>query len=117
MLRMTMRLMPKIATMLILVPSLVKLYRSVTGIRLSQGDIMRAGERIHLLERYMNTREGISRKDDTLPKRLLNEGRLSDKKSRIVPLGPMLEDYYKIRGYDENGVPEMNRMKKLGISV
>ena len=117
MLQMTMRLMPKIATMLILLPSLVKMYRSITGIRLSQGDLMRAGERIHMLERYMNTREGISRKDDTLPDRLLKEGRLSDKKNRTVPLEPMLKDYYQTRGYDENGVPEMSRMKKLGISI
>ena len=117
MLQMTMRLMPKLATMLILVPSLVKLYRSVTGIRLSQGDIMRAGERIHLLERYMNTREGISRKDDTLPERFLKEGRKSDKKNRTVPLEPMLKDYYKARGYDENGVPELSRLKKLGLPI
>jgi aldehyde:ferredoxin oxidoreductase len=52
----------------------------------------------------MNTRKGITRKDDTLPERILKEARKSDKKKRLIPLKPMLENYYKIRGYDENGV-------------
>ena len=116
-LKMTMRFMPKTAVMLIFVPSLVKLYRSVTGIKISQGDLLQAGQRIHLLERYMNTLEGISRRDDTLPERLLKEGRKSDKKERVVPLEPMLNDYYKARGYDENGIPSEKMMKKLGIPL
>ena len=73
--------------------------------------------RIHLLERYMNTRKGITRKDDTLPERILKEARKSDKKKRLIPLKPMLENYYKIRGYDENGVPKSSRLKKLGITI
>ncbi len=76
-----------------------------------------AGERIHVLERYMNTREGISKKDDTLPLRLLNEGRACDAGGRTVPLAPMLEKYYKIRGYSDNGIPTEQTMKRLGIEV
>ncbi len=76
-----------------------------------------AGERVHVLERYMNTREGISKKDDTLPRRLLHEGRICDNRRDTVPLGPMLKKYYKMRGYDENGVPRNQTLQKLGIEI
>jgi aldehyde:ferredoxin oxidoreductase len=77
----------------------------------------KTGERIHMLERYMNTREGISKKDDTLPLRLLTEGRKCDVKERVVPLEPMLKKYYKLRGYDSNGIPKKRILKRLGIEI
>ncbi len=94
-----------------------KFWSTITGIKISNSEFLRAGERIHLLERYMNTREGISRKDDTLPIRLLREGRKSDSEGRTVPLEGMLEKYYQLRGYDENGVPKRQTLKKLKIEV
>ena len=93
-----------------------KLWSSVTGIKLSNAEFLRAGERIHILERYMNTREGISRKDDTLPKRFLKEGRECDPKKTTVPLHKMLDKYYKVRGFDQNGIPTAEIMQKLRIS-
>ena len=63
----------------------------------------------------MNTREGISKKDDTLPDRLLNEPRKDDPKGRVVKLDKMLDKYYKLRGYDENGIPKKELLKKLKI--
>jgi aldehyde:ferredoxin oxidoreductase len=32
-------------------------------------------------------------------------------------LEPMLKDYYKTRGYDDNGIPETKRLQQLGILV
>ncbi len=93
-----------------------KLWSSVTGIKLSKAEFLRAGARIHVLERYMNTREGISRKDDTLPERFLNEGRDSDPKKTTVPLHKMLDTYYKVRGFDKNGIPTPKTMQKLNIA-
>lgn len=77
----------------------------------------RAGERVHVLERYMNTREGISKKDDTLPQRLLTEGRKCDAGRHTVPLEAMLKKYYKIRGYDEQGIPRESTLRRLKIEV
>lgn len=90
-------------------------WSSVTGYRLNMWKMLGIGKRIHVLERYMNTREGIARKDDTLPGRLLNEGRISDPKHRAVPLEKMLPHYYKVRGYDENGIPKDRTLRKLKI--
>ncbi len=91
------------------------LYSAATGIKLSRKAFLKAGERVHLLERHMNCREGITRKDDTLPDRLLYEPRHHDEKRQMVPLDEMLPDYYKKRGYDAEGIPMKSRLEKLGI--
>jgi aldehyde:ferredoxin oxidoreductase len=110
-----MRYLPEIALRTVDVSMWPKLWSSITGIKLNQADFLKAGERIHILERYMNTREGISRKDDVLPERFLKEGRLTDPEKRTVPLEKMLDRYYKIRGYDLNGIPTDKILGKLGI--
>ncbi|MBI5550290.1 MAG: aldehyde ferredoxin oxidoreductase family protein [Desulfobacterales bacterium] len=98
-----------------------ELWHAILGKRyipyLSMLKFRKAGERVHVLERYMNTREGISKKDDTLPRRLLTEGRRCDSEQHTVPLEPMLEKYYKIRGYDADGIPTPRTLQKLGIAV
>jgi len=94
----------------------VGFWSSVTGIRMSRREFLQAGERIHVLERTMNTREGISRKDDTLPGRMLKEGRLSDAKGQTVPLERLLDRYYRIKGYDRNGIPTEATLRRLQLS-
>ena len=59
--------LPKIAIKFIDFSLYVKQWSAVTGIKMSSKESLKAGDRIHVLERYMNIREGISRKDDTLP--------------------------------------------------
>jgi aldehyde:ferredoxin oxidoreductase len=112
----TMQYLPAVAIMLMDISIFSKLWRSVTGLRLNQWQMLRAGARIHVLERYMNTAEGISRKDDTLPRRFLTEGRGCDAKKRTVPLQPMLDAYYRRRGYDPHGIPTEKTLKRLRIN-
>ena len=107
--------LPQVAMALMDVSVYSSLYEAITGLRLSQSDMFLAGERIHVLERYMNTKMGISRKDDTLPERFLNEGRESDPQKRTVPLEKMLNDYYKMKDFDKNGIPRKRLLTRLGI--
>jgi len=116
MLHFLMQYLSKIAIQMMDISIYPKLWSSATGIKLTNAEFLRAGARIHILERYMNTREGISRKDDTLPERFLKEGRECDPKKTTVPLDKMLDKYYKIRGYDKNGIPTPKTMQKLNIS-
>ncbi len=90
-------------------------WSSVTGERMGINAFLRAGERIQVLERLMNTNEGISKKDDTLPVRLLTEKRKCDTKERPIPLEKMLNRYYMVRGFDRNGIPKPRTIKKLKI--
>jgi len=111
-----MQYLPNLAIWLTDVGIMSGYWSAVTGIKVSTREFLEAGTRINTLERYMNTREGISRKDDTLPVRLLTEPRASDSEKHTVPIEKMLESYYKISGYDSNGVPTADTLKKLGIT-
>ncbi len=110
-----MRYLPGLAIRLIDVSLYRDLWSVVTGISLSRKEFLRAGERIHLLERLMNIREGIDASDDTLPDRLLRQYRESDSRQQSVPLERMKRVYYRVRGYDKSGRPLASIKKRLGI--
>jgi len=110
-----MQYFPALAVRLVDFSLYTKTWTAVTGISISNSEFLKAGERVHVLERYRNTREGISKKDDTLPVRMFNEGRGCDPEGRTVPLGRMLKKYYKIRGFNQNGRPTKETLGKLKI--
>ena len=90
--------------------------RAVTGEPFTTEDLWRAGERIWNLERLYNLREGFTREDDTLPRRLLEEPIPSGpSKGYVVHLEPMLEEYYAFRGWDRSGVPTRAKLEELGL--
>lgn len=107
--------LPTLAIWLTDVSILSDFWTSVTGEKMSARKFMEAGSRINTLERYMNTREGISRKDDTLPRRMLETPRPCDRKKYTVPVGDILDRYYKLSGYNHDGVPTSATLKKFGI--
>jgi len=79
-------------------------------------DLMLTGERIFNLKRMYNMRCGISRKDDTLPGRLLTRSRTGGQAAGRLPhLGRMLRDYYLFRGWDEFGRPRPETLQRLGL--
>ena len=88
-----------------------ELFSSITGIDIDQFQLRTIGSRIHTLQRWLNTREGFSRKDDKLPERFLDK----DSPLHIIDFESMLEQYYKIRGWDRNGIPTLKTMRKLGL--
>lgn len=99
---------------------LAKLYNLVTGIELSADELRLAAERINTLARLINIREGLSRKDDSLPWKVMNEPIPDDGpvKGAFVSqdeLDLMLDDYYEARGWTLEGVPKSENLKKLGM--
>lgn len=87
----------------------------VTGFKMNIHSFIKAGERGYNLERLVNIRQGLKGSDDTLPKRLINELQREDDADSKVKLEKMLKDYYRIRGWDTQGVPTKHRLKKLGL--
>jgi aldehyde:ferredoxin oxidoreductase len=112
-----MQYLTKITTLLMDMSPYTHFYESITGEKLSRKDFLRAGERIVILERWMNHREGIGRAEDTLPGRFLNESRPNDPLKLTVPLDKMLDAYYRERRYDEQGVPERALLDELQIEL
>lgn len=79
--------------------------------------LMKVGERIFNLERLFNLRAGLTINDDTLPLRMLKERIPSGpSKGHVVELDKMLPEYYRLRGWDEQGVPTPQRLKELDLS-
>lgn len=89
---------------------------SVTGWDYSGNDLVKIGERIFNAKRLFNVNLGISRKDDTLPLRILSHKRGTGHAADSLPnLGRMLNDYYWLRDWDEFGIPRMEKRKELGL--
>jgi len=60
---------------------------------------------------------GISRLDDTLPKRILTEPRGDGGAAyNLPPLDAMLDEYYNYRGWGPDGVPLEETLSKLGLT-
>jgi aldehyde:ferredoxin oxidoreductase len=97
----------------------LKMINGVTGWALNLAEVESIGERIYNLERAFNCREGVSRKDDDLPRRISNEPIPSGaSKGMYCPpqeFTGMLDEYYRLRGWDANGIPSAEKLKDLGL--
>jgi aldehyde:ferredoxin oxidoreductase len=90
----------------------------VTGFDIDVPKLKMIGERIVNLQRMFNVREGISRKDDIQPRRLLEEKSPSPGRAygHVVYLKNMLDDYYQLRGWDtETGIPSDRKLSRLSL--
>jgi len=87
-----------------------------TGTEFGPDDLLRCGERVFNLKRLFNVRCGVRRKDDTLPRRILEQKRGSGGAAdNLPPLSPMLDEYYAFRGWSIDGVPSRSRLSELGL--
>ncbi len=94
-----------------------ELLSPITGWELTEEEVMKIGERIYNLERWIMHYYGFSSKDDVLPKRLLQEPLPEGPaKGETVDLERMLKEYYKIRGWEE-GVPTLEKLRELEIPL
>lgn len=103
------------------------------GRSIAADELLTIGERIVNLERLYNVRLGLSRDDDQLPHRFLEEpldvwGFAHDPETAaamrsktplaagaLIHLQPMLDRYYALRGWDANGIPTDETLKRLGL--
>jgi aldehyde:ferredoxin oxidoreductase len=77
-------------------------------------DFELVGERISTLARAINVREGYRREADTLPARNLAQPMVGGPADgHVVELAPMLDEYYRLMGWDADGVPTPERMYEL----
>ena len=97
----------------------LKMINGVTGWSLNLPEVESLGERIYNLERAFNCREGVSRKDDNLPRRVANEPIPSGASQGMYcppqEFNGLLDEYYRLRGWDANGIPSAEKLKELGL--
>jgi aldehyde:ferredoxin oxidoreductase len=101
-------------------PQVSEMLEAVTGMRARPEELMDIGERINNLERAFNVREGITRKDDILPWRCLEEpmpdGPAKGRALGEAGLNKMLDEYYGARGWNEKGIPQKEKLQALGLT-
>ena len=101
-------------------PDMAKLYTLVTGIEITPEQLRLCGERIQNAARLFNIREGLGRKDDNLPWKVMHEPIPDEGPSKgamvtQAELDLLLDDYYEARGWTKQGLPTVAKLKELGM--
>jgi aldehyde:ferredoxin oxidoreductase len=93
------------------------LVEAVTGMEFNKNELREVGRRVIDTERMINADFGITRADDTLPKRYFDEPMPARKtKGHQIDRGQfkvMLDEYYAERGWDEEGQVPSNCQKSI----
>ena len=91
----------------------------ITGWDMTLDEMVAVAERIYTMERIINVRRGVDRSADTLPYRVMNEpipeGPSKGWHCSAEELSKMLDEYYSLRKWNSNGIPEKERLQELGI--
>ena len=95
-------------------------YNGMTGLDVSEDELLTAGERIWALERYYNNLNGFDGSDDSLPARFVEgEGEMPGQgasEGELAELDQMKEEYYEVRGYVDGVVPD-DKLDELDIDI
>ena len=96
------------------------LVSAATGIEITPEGLLRIGERIHNLERAFNILHvGFGREDDYLPERFFEEpiksGPYKGEKLDRKKFDEMLDENYRMHGWDERGIPTRETLNNLGL--
>jgi len=101
----------------ITVTDLLNCLNKVTAWDMTLQEFLQAGERMFNLKRMYNVRCGISRKDDMLPYRIMTSPRdEGGAKGKLPHLGKMLNEYYNYRGWNEEGLPTVEKLAELELT-
>jgi len=95
-----------------------ELVRAATGWDFNLFELMKIGERTVNLQRAFNAREGFTKTDDTLPKKLFKSRKGGPTDGISIPpeqLENALGKYYQMAGWDREGRPTSIKLEELGI--
>ncbi|MDW7740250.1 MAG: aldehyde ferredoxin oxidoreductase family protein [Bacillota bacterium] len=98
---------------------MAEILSSLLNREISADDLIKIGERINNLARLFNEREGFVRKDDYLPERIYKEELTTGAtEGKLLPreeYEKMLSEYYKLRGWEDNG--RISKAKKTELNL
>ncbi len=92
-----------------------ELFNAITGWDYSIEDLTDVGERIFTVQRLINFRDGYNAQTDVLPKKMLQPAKEGFRAGKVPPFEELMEDYYNLRGWDENGKPSQGTLNRLGL--
>jgi len=98
-----------------------RFYNACNGTKLSEEEMLQAGERAFNIEKAFNAREGAGREKDLIPERFFKEALAGGGPSygAVVDRGKfdlILDEYYEARGWNERtGLQKRKTLEKLGL--
>ena len=98
---------------------LADIVNAVTGWGIDANGVTEVGDRSLALARLFNLREGIGSADDRLPGTVHRphvSGPLSKVRLDEDGVREQVRDYYRARGWDDDGVPTPDTLERLGIA-
>jgi aldehyde:ferredoxin oxidoreductase len=95
---------------------IMHLLNYATGADYSLEQLEKAGERIFGAERVWLNKAGFFREHDSLPDRLTKEpAPTGPAKGMVCHLDEMLDEYYKVRNWNQDGVISEEKRQELGL--
>ncbi len=100
----------------------LRLFNLVTGKDWDMAQLLKVSERVRNLERMFDVRQGLTRKDDDLPKKFfevpLSRGKFAGEVLDRAKFEKMKDEYYEIRGWNkETGIPTREKLVELGLEA
>lgn len=84
---------------------LARIIHLITGLPANKSTIMKIASNISDLVRRFNLQEGLTKEDDRLPASLYRKMEKTGAQITKEDLGRMVQDYYRLRGWNDQGVP------------
>jgi aldehyde:ferredoxin oxidoreductase len=94
----------------------------IVGLKLSPKEVWEVAERVNTMERLFNIREGLRHQHDWLVDRYFDEPTplglevARNKKLDRAKFKRILQEYYRLHGWDNHGIPKKDTLKRLGIA-
>jgi len=96
---------------------IMDLLNAATGADYALDELEKIGDRILNAERLFLLRAGFDRRQDSLPERFTNTPMPDGPAKGVVcHLDEMLEQYYQIRGWSQDGLPTEEKLNDLGLA-
>jgi len=95
-----------------------RLFVAATALNMSKEDILRVSERVAVTERAFNSRLGLTREDDVLPRRFHEEPMPEGpKKGQVMDiLEPLKDHFYEAHGWDKaTGIPTPKTLEEFSL--
>jgi aldehyde:ferredoxin oxidoreductase len=98
-----------------------RFYNACNGARLSEEEMLEAGERSFNIEKAFNAREGAGRENDIIPERFFKEALAGGGPSHGAVVDRekfdwILDEYYQARGWNEKtGLQKKETLDRLGL--
>jgi len=94
---------------------LAEVFNAITGWDFTVEELLFSGERGFTVQRLNNLRDGYNASNDVMPKKMLKIAKKGFRAGKEIPFKAMMQEYYALRGWNANGAPSEETLKRLSL--